>query len=204
MLQIWEGKNAGKMSSREIAELTGKEHKNVMSDIRKMLEELEKTSAEFLAELPDSYNRPQPVYFLPKDETICLVAGYDTKARMAIIKRWQDLETKEVKQLSPMELVIISAQAIMRVEQKQIEQDARLTAIEVKSDSIIEGHEFYSISGYCRLKGQKIDSRAAATMGKLATTESNRMGYMMGKIHDAKYGSVKTYHIEVLDNVFKI
>jgi len=40
---------------REIAELTGKEHKNVMADIRKMLEELGKRSADFLADVPDSY-----------------------------------------------------------------------------------------------------------------------------------------------------
>ena len=39
------------MSSREIAELTGKEHKNVLADIRKMLDELGSSSAEFSAQL---------------------------------------------------------------------------------------------------------------------------------------------------------
>ena len=43
------------MSSREIAELTGKEHKNVLADIRMMLDGLELTSADFSADLPDSY-----------------------------------------------------------------------------------------------------------------------------------------------------
>jgi phage antirepressor YoqD-like protein len=87
--------NRQTMSSREIAELTGKEHKNVMADVRKMLTELDKTLAEFSANLPDSYGRPQPCFLLPKDETICLMAGYDVKARMAIIKRWQELESQQ-------------------------------------------------------------------------------------------------------------
>ena len=37
------------MSSLEIAELTGKEHRNVMSDIRKMLDELSIDAAKFSA-----------------------------------------------------------------------------------------------------------------------------------------------------------
>ena len=37
------------MSSREIAELTGKEHRNVMSDIRKMLDDLNLDAANFSA-----------------------------------------------------------------------------------------------------------------------------------------------------------
>ncbi|MGD7309351.1 Rha family transcriptional regulator, partial [Ralstonia pseudosolanacearum] len=43
------------MSSREIAELTGKEHKNVLADIRKMLSEIQ--SAEKSADYKDSKGR---------------------------------------------------------------------------------------------------------------------------------------------------
>ena len=42
------------MSSREIAELTGKEHKNVLRDIREMLEGLEINLAQFSAQYKDS------------------------------------------------------------------------------------------------------------------------------------------------------
>lgn len=40
------------MTSREVAELTGKEHKNVLADVRKMLAEI--GSAEKSANLPDA------------------------------------------------------------------------------------------------------------------------------------------------------
>ncbi len=40
------------MSSREIAEITGKQHKNVLADIRWMMQDLGLTPAEFSANLP--------------------------------------------------------------------------------------------------------------------------------------------------------
>lgn len=85
---------AATMTSREIAELTGKEHKNVMADIRSMLEQLELTSAEFSANLPDSYGRLQPAFCLPKDLTITLVSGYSVAMRHRIVTRWQELEAE--------------------------------------------------------------------------------------------------------------
>ena len=60
------------MTSREIAELTGKQHKDVLYDIRKMLDDLGLTSADFSADLPDAYGRWQPAFQLPKRETMIM------------------------------------------------------------------------------------------------------------------------------------
>ncbi len=80
------------MSSREIAELTGKQHKDVLHDIRKMIEDLGLTSADFSADLPDAYGRLQPAFQLPKRECLILVSGYSLVLRAKIIDRWQELE----------------------------------------------------------------------------------------------------------------
>lgn len=80
------------MSSLEIAELTGKQHKHVLTDIRNMLNSLNIESAVFAADYKDSKGRTYQCYHLPKNETLCLVSGYSTQMRMAIIKRWQELE----------------------------------------------------------------------------------------------------------------
>ena len=85
------------MTSREIAELTGKEHSNVMRDIRNMVEELKQDSklnfacksSTYKADTGQSYNQ----YELDKDTTLTLMLGYDAVARMKVVKRWQALET---------------------------------------------------------------------------------------------------------------
>ncbi|WP_234367271.1 phage regulatory protein/antirepressor Ant [Francisella philomiragia] len=84
------------MTSREIAKLTYKEHKNVKRDIENMLLGLELDRLKFERIYSDSMNREQLEYVLPKDEILCLIAGYNVKLRMAIIKRIDELE----KQLS--------------------------------------------------------------------------------------------------------
>ena len=91
-IQVLEANNVLTMSSLEIAELTGKQHKHVLTDIRNMLNSLNIDSAVFTAQYKDSTGRSLVMFNLPKDETLCLIAGYNVQVRMRIIKRWQELE----------------------------------------------------------------------------------------------------------------
>jgi hypothetical protein len=95
-MQFLESKTTKTMTSREIAELTEKQHSHVMRDITTMLEALEKDVSTFGGIFLDAYKREQPMFRLPYDETICLLTGYDVKARMKVIKRWQELEQPTV------------------------------------------------------------------------------------------------------------
>ena len=82
------------MSSREIAKLTGKNHADVMRDIKSMLEQLDLDVSNFAETYIDSQNRIQPCFALDKENTLILVSGYNVKIRQAIIRRWQELELK--------------------------------------------------------------------------------------------------------------
>jgi Rha family phage regulatory protein len=84
------------MSSREIAELTGKRHDNVMRDARGMLVELygENDLLRFEGVYQGGNGERRPCFNLPKRETLILVSGYDLAMRAKIIDRWQELETQ--------------------------------------------------------------------------------------------------------------
>lgn len=78
------------VSSREIAELTGKRHDHVVRDIRSMLDNLGLGVPNF----GDTYVNQQngqsyQVFNLPKRETLILVSGYSVALRAKIVDRWQ-------------------------------------------------------------------------------------------------------------------
>ena len=76
-------------SLTEIAELTGKNHADVLRDIRNMLEVLKKDASIFAGIYKDAYGRDKACFNLPKRETLILVSGYSTELRARIIDRWQ-------------------------------------------------------------------------------------------------------------------
>lgn len=95
-MELMNVNNVMTMTSREIAELTGKNHAHVMRDIRKMLDDLGQNpdldyaykSTTYTASTGQSY----PQYELNKDLTLTLLTGYDASARYKVVKRWQELE----------------------------------------------------------------------------------------------------------------
>ncbi len=84
------------MSSREIAELTEKQHQHVRRDIEHMMSELGKDASKYGHTYLDSMNRKQNEYLLPRFETEILITGYDVKRRAAVIHRWFELESGKV------------------------------------------------------------------------------------------------------------
>ena len=120
------------MCSRDIADLTGKRHDHVMADINKMIEWLGDTCPDFSGELPDTYGRPQRVYFLPKRETLILVSGYSIDLRAKIIDRWQELESQQKPKLPQTYAeALLEAGRLALENEKQAEQ-LRLAAPKVE------------------------------------------------------------------------
>lgn len=84
------------MSSREIAELTGKQHFHVKRDIERMLADLAEDPSIYGCTYLDGQNRTQVEYRLDREHTDCLLTGYSAAMRMAVIRRWRELEGARV------------------------------------------------------------------------------------------------------------
>lgn len=90
------------MSSLEISELTGKEHKNVIRDIRAMLDELKKDGSDLSHVREDKDARGYTAMFhLDRELTDTLLTGYSIPLRRKVVARWHELEAKVAAPLQP-------------------------------------------------------------------------------------------------------
>lgn len=87
-------------TSRNVAEVFGKEHKNVIRDIREIIES--NSDEEFgrlnfeLSSYRNEQNKEQPEYLLTRDGTMLLIMGYTGEKALALktayIKRFNEME----------------------------------------------------------------------------------------------------------------
>ena len=87
------------MTSLEIAELTGKQHKNVMQAIRNMEPAWEKVNGlKFqLVEYRDAKGELRPCYQLTKTECLYIATKFNDEARARLVLRWEELEMADVR-----------------------------------------------------------------------------------------------------------
>ena len=151
------------MTSREIAELTGKSHNHVMRDIRAMMAELEGSpnldsvckSTTYNGSNGQSYNQ----YELDKDTCLTLLLGYDAVARMKVVKRWQELESKVQKPMTQIEVLLASVQMLADVEKRLVateQQSKQVQGAVAAIESDLEDVKNTNILDHCPTHAESI------------------------------------------------
>ena len=89
------------ITSLDIAKLTGKEHRNVLRDIRNMepawekLHQLKFEQMQIRENLPNNGYRLRKVYALTKLECLYIATKYDDVSRAKLVLRWEELEKED-------------------------------------------------------------------------------------------------------------
>lgn len=216
--------NAPTMSSREIAELTGKEHKHVMRDIRVMLAEIYPEGG--MPSFEHTHTDPQngqsyPIFNLPKRETLILVSGYSVEMRARIIDRWQELES-QVAQPQPKQFQIpqtlaealrlaadIEEQRILAVKERdhaiatkaQISDKKTATAMATASNAVRKANyleiQLDQSMAYATVKRMEALYPEKKFNWRFLKKHSDELKIPSVDVFDQNYGTVKGYHSQV-------
>ena len=110
-----------RMTSLQIAEITGKPHADVMKAIRKMEPAWSKINeGNFsLVEYKDKKGETRPCYSLNKEECLYIATKFNDEARAKLIKRWKELEEQHRKPSVPQNYLEALKSLVKSEEDKQ-------------------------------------------------------------------------------------
>lgn len=211
-----------KMSSREIAELTGKEHKNVCRVIRDLISDgildaqLEPLKFEYRGQWFDYYE-------LNKRDSFVVVARLSPEFTAHIVDRWQELE----QQLNPVFNLPQDLPTALRaladtheqLQQAQLEREIAVKTkahISDKKTATAMATASNAVQENTRLKDQLGQSKRNATVlaverltGKEYTWQAlnkwcKSHGVKPQKVHDDRYGKVNTYPYQAWLDVYGV
>lgn len=204
------------VESRDVAKMVGKEHYNLLRDIRNYVEILDSSklkSRNFFIESSylNEQNKEQPCYMLTR-KGCDMVANKMTGEKgvlftAAYVTKFEEMEKQIKSQLTPIDLIIQSAQQLKLIEEKQKEQELRLETFEqeqrvLKGKVDIINDKEYTIMGYANLHNIQLNNKLANNLGRKASKISRAKDYLIGSATHPVFGRVNTYHVDILDIVF--
>jgi len=210
------------MSSRDIAELTGKEHKNVCRVIRDLISDrildaqLEPLKFEYRGQWFDYYE-------LSKRDSFVVVARLSPEFTAHIVDRWQELEQKlnpvfNLPQDLPSALRAL-ADTHEQLQQAQFEREIAVKTkahISDKKTATAMATASNAVQENQRLKDQIGQSKKNATVLAVERLTSNTYtwqplnkwckahGVKPQKVHDDRYGKVNTYPYQAWMDVYGV
>lgn len=108
-----------------------------------------------------------------------------------------------VSPLTPAEQLLAQAKVM-------VDMENRLNILE-KNNARLENHlrrtitnEYFTVIGYANFRGINANTYNSSVIGRKASKICKDCGLAIGKVIDSKYGTINTYPLDVLDEIFAL
>lgn len=133
--------NVQSMSSRVIAELTGKRHDHILRDIDTLNANYEKLGLPKVGEgyytLPNTGNQQHRCFNLSRIQTMDLITGYSIPLRIKVNRRWEQLENEAKSQQPALPSIIDHILLEHRqIEDTQVKLQQQITELDEKKQRL--------------------------------------------------------------------
>ncbi len=216
--------NQKTMSSREIAELSGKQHGHVCRDVEAINATYEKMGLSKIGEgyytHPNTGSQQHREFLLTKEQCIDLVTGYNAELRIKINRRWAELENQSPVNLpdypTALRLYADQLEITARIEQERDHAIATKAEIGSRREATAMGRLSAKVKEVESLKVQLDKSLDFASIKSVEIATGRKFGWHALKkwsksnnseiktIPDPNFGEVKTYHKDAWLAVYNI
>ena len=203
-------------TSNRVAEELGVNHKHLLDKIDGYIGKF--SSAELSAQFyiphnyKDSSGKSNRNYLITKKGVAQLIGGYNSAVPKAF-----ELNVKYINEFERMENYIRNQQArpltpaeqLLAQAKVMVDMENRLNILE-KNNARLENHlrrtitnEYFTVIGYANFRGINANTYNSSVIGRKATKLCKDCGLAIGSVIDSKYGTINTYPLDVLDEIFK-
>lgn len=163
-----------RMTSLQIAEITGKPHADVMKAIRKMEPAWSKINeGNFsLVDYQDKKGETRPCYSLNKEECLYIATKFNDEARAKLIKRWKELEEEHQKPSVPQNYLEALKSLVKSEEEKQQlaleNKQQQATILTISKENMERGNKITEMLPKVRYYDRILQSNATMTVTQIA------------------------------------
>lgn len=162
-----------RMTSLQIAEITGKRHADVMKSIRKMEPAWEKVAeGKFsLGSYKDENNQDRPCYSLNKEECLYIATKFNDEARAKLIKRWKELEEQSKPSVPQNYLEALKSLVKSEEEKQQLalqNKRQQATILTISKENVKLGNKITEMLPKVSYYNQIMQSNATMTITQIA------------------------------------
>lgn len=167
-----------RMTSLQIAEITGKPHNDVMKAIRKMEPAWQKVQGgnfSLMQEEVETNNgghKMRPYYSLNKEECLYIATKFNDEARAKLIKRWKELEEQHRKPSVPQNYLEALKSLVKAEEEKQQlaleNKQQQATILTISKENMELGNKITEMLPKVSYYDQILQSNATVTITQIA------------------------------------
>ena len=191
-----------------VAQKFNKQHAHVIRSIKDLISANPKLDALFVsATYFDEQSKERPMYIMNRDGFSLLVMGFTGKDalnfKLEFIEAFNNME-RQIKEVAK---PLSSAEMFLQNAQLMVEHDKRISNVEselhILKAQTTTRPDYFTIVGYGTLHHVSVNLRQASILGRRASELCKRRNLSTDRIPDPRFGEVKMYPREVLDEVFE-
>lgn len=135
------------------------------------------------------------------------------QSRKPIAKQWKKKVKeilKEIRKTGTYTRPLTSAEQLLAQAQLMVDMENRLNILE-KNNARLENNlrrtitsDYFTVIGYANFRGINADTYNSSVIGRKASKLCKDCGLAIGKVIDSKYGTINTYPLDILDEIFAL